>query len=599
MKKLFRKCLVLTMVLSMLFSLSAAGYASEESSGSPVVISYTVDDANVNKGDIVNISARIKHTGITASDVSAGFLDVTRVVDSFEGGRIDVALVNSVSGQLEFDVSVSGAKYKGTGNSLKLMVGYVGTSAPYENLEINIVECKEYEEPVYEEPEPYVPDPVAAPMMIISRGELPANISAGEEMTVTVNVQNIGSTSMTSPVISFTPSDYLMMTGTASMYQLKTIAPGKTESIDVKIRALDEISSQVQYIDAEVKFQYFNRVTTAEGSGSGRVIIPANVKKEKEPETTDVESPVPNLIVGQFSYGGSSVAAGNNFTLGFRFTNTSENLDVENVVVTVDGGTSFTINGAANTIYFDEIEAGGEKRVSVPMKALQTLANGAEPVMINFKYEYVDNRKRISASSDVKITVPVYQPDRFEITSPTVPVMVYAGEELNIMMNYVNKGKSPVNNLEARVEGIDTITPVQNLGNIEAGRSGTMAFAVTPSEPGEAEFTIKVVYEDANGQEKEMLFPVSITVEQMEIYDPGFDEPIIEPEQESTVPWKLIGGVAVVLAAISAIIIRKKRKAAKSKKEAQMWESWDEEDEASPEEQASSETSLEKRKEGQ
>ena len=417
--------------------------------------------------------------------------------------------------------------------------------------------------------------------MIISRNELPANISAGEEMIVTVNVQNIGTTTMTSPVISITPSGSLMLPGTASMFQMKSIAPGKTESIDIKVRALDEISSQVQYIDAEVKFQYFNRVTTADGSGSGRVIIPANIAKEKEPEVSTVDSPVPNLIVEHFSYGGSSVAAGDTFTLNFRFRNTSGDLPVENVVVTVDGGTSFTINGASNTIYFDEIEFDGEEVVSVPMKALQTLTNGAEPVMINFRYEYVDNQKRMSNSSDVKITVPVYQPDRFEITSPEVPVMVYAGEEIALMMNYVNKGKSPVSNVEARVEGnVDTYTPVQNLGNIEAGRSGTMAFAVTAYEPGENQFAIKVIYEDANGSEKVREFPVTINVEEMPVFEPDFTDPIMPEEPEKSVPWGIIGGAAGAAAVIAALIIGKKKKAAKAKAEAQMWDAWEDEEEA-------------------
>lgn len=587
MKNLIRKSLILTMALIMVFTLTATGvYAAGEGSGSLVVTSYTVKDTNINKGETVDIGVRLKHTGITSTDVTdPTALDVSRMVDSFEGGQIYTAMVtDATSGQLEFDVTVAGAKYKGTGNSLKLMVGYKGTSAPYENLEISIVECKEYEEPVYVKPEPYVPDPIAAPLMIISRNELPAVIRAGEEMTVTVKVQNIGSTAMQSPVISFAPSDSLMLSGTASMYQMKTISPGKTESIDVKIKALDQISGQVQYIDADVKFQYFNRVTTADGSGSGRVIVPAEITKEKKeeekPEDVIVDSPVPNIIVGHFSYGGSSVAAGDDFNLSFRFRNTSESLPVENVVVTVDGGTSFTINGAANTFYFDKIKAGSEKSVSVPMKALQTLTNGAEPVMISFKYEYVDNQKRTAASSDVKITVPVYQPDRFEIASPAVPVMVYAGEELGVTMNYVNKGKSAVNNLEARVDGIDTITPVQNLGNIEAGRSGTMAFAVTPFEPGETEFAITVTYEDANGEEKERIFPVTMTVEQMEYFDPGMDETIIEPEPEQKTPWTLIGGGAAVIAAASALLIRKKRKAAKAKKEAQMWDNWDDEEEA-------------------
>ena len=149
------------------------------------------------------------------------------------------------------------------------------------------------------------------------------------------------------------------------------------------------------------------------------------------------------------------------------------------------------------------------------------------------------------------------------------------------MMNYVNKGKSPVSNVEARVEGnVQTYTPVQNLGNIEAGRSGTMAFAITAFEPGETQFAIKVVYEDANGSEKIREFPVTINVEEMPVFDPGFEEPIMPEEPQKSIPWGIIGGVAGAAAVAVALIIRKKKKAAKAKKEAQMWETWEDEEEA-------------------
>ena len=126
------------------------------------------------------------------------------------------------------------------------------------------------------------------------------------------------------------------------------------------------------------------------------------------------------------------MAAGSAFDLSFDFVNTSSKLAAENVVVTVEGGEGFTINGSTNTFYFEKVKAGGKKTVTVPMKVMQTVTNGAQPVSVSFKYEYVDNKKRNASSADLKITVPVYQKDRFEISRPVVPVMVYAGEENSI-----------------------------------------------------------------------------------------------------------------------------------------------------------------------
>ncbi|MGN0712324.1 MAG: CARDB domain-containing protein, partial [Anaerovoracaceae bacterium] len=189
----------------------------------------------------------------------------------------------------------------------------------------------------------------------------------------------------------------------------------------------------------------------------------------------------------------------------------------------------------------------------------------------------VDNKKRNASSADLKITVPVYQKDRFEIARPVVPVMVYAGEENSITMSYVNKGKSDILNVEAALEGnVDTYTPVQNIGNLEPGKSGTIAFSVTALEAGEAEFTITVTYEDANGDTKTREFPVTMGVEEMVYDDPGWEEPMPEPEPEKTGPsLPVILGIAAAILIAAIIIIRKRKKAAALKKEAAMWDSWD------------------------
>ena len=210
------------------------------------------------------------------------------------------------------------------------------------------------------------------------------------------------------------------------------------------------------------------------------------------------------------------------------------------------------------------------------MKVARTVTGSTAPVSVSFKYEYVDNGKRTPVTSEQKITVPVYQPDRFEISKPTLPVMVYAGEETSLSLNYVNKSKSDISNVEAEITGnIESVTPFQNIGNLEPGKSGTIVFAVTALEPGEAEFTIKVTYEDGNGDTKTREFPVVLSVEAMDYSDPGMDEPMPEPEEESGINWPLVIGIIIAIAAVAFIVIKKKKKAAAARKEAEMWDKWD------------------------
>lgn len=579
MNNMLKKCLILTMVIAMVLTMCAAfGFAEStpSDSGKLVVTGYNILAVNSNtnigktptisKGNIVKIEIMFKNTGVDN-------VDFTRLVDSFSNGKI--------SELSTFKIEIDNLIYKGTGNSLKLMVTYSGGQ---KDIEIPITECKEYEEPAYEPVEPQKPDPIPAPKAIISRNELSASIKPNEEITVTVYVKNIGSAAMQSPVIQFTPSDSLMLPGASSMMQLNSIAPGKTESVAVKVRALGTISGANQYIDAALSFDYHDRASLTSGTAEGKIIIPAKVKKTDDAEDGTVDSPVPNIIITRFNYGGASVAAGAEFNLDFKFKNTSSKLKVENLVATVEGGEGLTLNGSSNTFYFEKVGAGNEKTVSVPMKAARTVTGSAQPVSVSFKYEYVDNGKRTPITSEQKITVPVYQPDRFEISKPTLPVMVYAGEETSLSMNYVNKSKSDISNVEAEISGnIESVTPFQSIGNLEPGKSGTIVFAVTALEPGEAEFTIKVTYEDGNGDTKTREFPVVLNVEAMDYPDPGMEEPAPETEESGGISWPLVIGIIIAVAAASFIIIKKKKKAAAARKEAEMWDNWDDEEDASTE----------------
>lgn len=173
--------------------------------------------------------------------------------------------------------------------------------------------------------------------------------------------------------------------------------------------------------------------------------------KNTEPEKEQMDSAVPNVIIRTFDYGSENISAGSSFPLNVVFVNTGR-LSIENIVATVDGGESFTIAGGTNTFYYDRLGAGAEEQLFIEMQALATAKTGAQGMSISFKYEYVDGKKRASSSADIKLSIPVLQPERFQIEKPVPPEMVYAWEETVISMNYVNKGKGDISNVEASIE---------------------------------------------------------------------------------------------------------------------------------------------------
>ena len=594
LKQGFVLCMALMLALGAMSAAFAAGGSGENTPGSGAnggefeVTGYRIEKINgavikderlitINKGDNIDILLNLKYNTAETTFTS---VDVARRVDSFSGGTAKVVQDSGqMSGSYVFQVRVTNLKYRGSGKTLSLLLSNKGNA--YQNLDVPISECKEYTEPTVEPTPTPTPDPIPTPKVIVTRNELSGDVKAGDELMLTVSVKNIGRTTINNPILSFTPSESLLVVGKDSAVQMNSIGVGRTETAQVKVRVLNPVASVNQYLDAKLEFTYYNNVSTTAGEASARIGIPAKVKKKTE-ETTDetTASPLPNIIVSRFHYGGGSVAAGSKFNLAFKFRNTSCTVDVENMVITVTGGEGLTINGSSNTFFYDKVKAGASKTVTVPMKVANTTVDTAQDVSINFKYEYLDHKKRTSASSDVKISVPLYQPDRFEISNPVVPDYVEAGQEVAVTMNYINKSKVIMSNVEAVVDGdVSTQTPIQTIGNVDAGKNGTIAFALTPNSTGEVDFAITVNYEDANGESKTRIFPVTMNVQEAAPYDPGTDDPGMDDPGEETggFPWWIVI-VAVAAIGIAALIVLKQRKKAKAaKKEQELWDSWDDE----------------------
>lgn len=297
---------------------------------------------------------------------------------------------------------------------------------------------------------------------------------------------------------------------------------------------------------------------------------------------TPLAGPVPNIIITNFAYGGDSVAAGSKFNLDFTFQNKGQ-VAVTNMVVTVDGGESFAIAGGTNTFYVDALWAGYSMTQTVPMQALASAKSGAQPVTVNFRYEYVDAGARSSSQSDVKISVPISQPDRFEISDPVVPDQVIAGQENTVTMEYVNKGKGDIANVEATMEGegFDATMKTQYVGNVASGATGTIGYAFTPHASGELKTTLKVTYEDSDGQTKTKEFPLTMSVADAPAADqPGASDSVEGRGGDRGLPVPayvaIAVGVVAVIAAIVLLVRRRRKQKAKKNDIDEDWDDWSE-----------------------
>lgn len=552
-----------------------SGGSTKQNSSDPFMITgYDVRPSVVETGDSVDVTVYLYRTDGQKSNIR-----IIRGVDSFQG---DSTYYASVSGEAEnantYIVKLKGLTYTGDGKELSFTIYYDrddGSGGGYQPAQLNIRECVPYTEPK-PEPEP-TPETIPAPRAVFNSDGMVSAIAAGETKVITVYIQNAGTTAMRDPILTLKSSGSLLIMGSQD-YMLDDIRAGRDTAVNVTVKALDKIESQMQTIDASLSFYYDDGTQLTNGSASGSVNVLSAVSNDGQNE--DIASPTPIVILSKYNYGGSSVAAGSGTNLSFSFTNTSKKLAIENVMVTVTGGSDLMLNGSTNTFYFDSVAAGGSKSVTVPMKAAQLISASAQNVQIAVTYEYVDQNARKSGSATLSLSVPLYQPDRFELSEPKTSYTGYVGEETSLTIDYVNKGKSAISNVDATISGdIDSPTPYQRVGTIDGGKNGTIAFAVTPQLEGENQVKIVITYEDSNGNTKERVFEATVEAMAYEPADPGMDDPgMIDPEPASTFPWKYVIIAVVAALIVLLVVLRIRKKKAKQKAEQALWDKWDEEE---------------------
>ena len=576
MKRISRSLLSLCLALVLCAALLPVNVAKATGEGTTaqartsfLITGYRASRSSIYTGDTVDITVYLSRT-----DGGNDSIRVVRGLDSFQDGTAS-AVASGQNG--EYTVTFTGLTYTGdSGKQLAFTIYYEGNGGGYQDGNtVPVRECVPYTEPK-PAPEP-TPETIPEPRAVFNSDGTSTSIAAGETKTITVYIQNAGTTAMRDPILTLKSSGSLLIMGSQD-YMLDDIRAGRDTAVTVTVKAPDKIESQMQTIDASLSFYYDNGTQLTGGSASGSVNVLSTVTKDTKDEET-IASPTPIVILSKYNYGGSSVAAGSSTNVSFSFTNTSKTIKIENVMVTVTGGQDLMLNGSTNTFYFESVAASGSKTVTVPMKAAQLISASAQDVKIDVTYEYVDQNARKSGNATLSLSVPLYQPDRFELSEPKTSYTGYVGEETSLTIDYVNKGKSAINNVEATISGdIDTPTAYQRVGTIDGGKNGTIAFAVTPQLEGENQVKIVITYEDSNGNTKERVFEATVEAMAYEPVDPVDPDGPVDPEPANTFPWKYVIIALIVIAIIALIVLRARKKKAKQKAEQALWDKWDEEE---------------------
>ena len=312
-----------------------------------------------------------------------------------------------------------------------------------------------------------------------------------------------------------------------------------------------------------------NVQTLSVGEAPAATPVPTTAPTQAPTATPEPDPQAASLIIKSSSIGTESVNAGEEFTLKLTiYATTSGNRNAEDVVVSVTPGEGVTVASGSSSTYIGAMAPGASQTVSFPMKALDSFTGGISTIAVSVTGS--------GAGSQTNISVPVVQPDRFEITRIEIPEILTAGEENLCSVVFVNKGRNPVNNLTVTLAGTNMATTSQSeyVGNLAGGTQSSVDFDIAGVEPGELKATVTVQYEGSNGELVTLTQEVGCVIEEVFVPvwdDPGyFEEPIIEEPAPAGLPlWaKLLIGAAAVAVVVVAVVIVRKRKAKKAALEA-------------------------------
>ena len=296
-------------------------------------------------------------------------------------------------------------------------------------------------------------------------------------------------------------------------------------------------------------------------------IVPEKENDKKPDEETTAAQPY--VIISSYSYGKGDLVAGETRNITMTFRNTSKTMAVENMMVTMTLPDAMMLTSSSNSFYIESLAAEGTVTKTVNVTVKPTAAAQSHSLSVDFTYDYLDNGVRRNAKTTETISMPVLQVDRFTVTGIDLPQQIFIGEENNLSVNFVNKSRTDIYNLSAKLscDALSNNGEEQYLGNLSSGTTSSADFYITANDKGEIVGEVIITYEDTNMNQRTVSVPfVTSAVSYDDIYGPTDPVDPIDPvgpaEPEATgFPWFwVIVGVVVVAAGVFLYLKLRKNK---------------------------------------
>lgn len=367
-----------------------------------------------------------------------------------------------------------------------------------------------------------------------------------------------------------TPGDSSFLAGSGAGAEIEKWTVGSTDKgMEIQLTGVYYVGGNDNTLKLIVTQGNYNAILSCKIDNATIVPEKENDKKPDE-ETTAAQ---PYVIISSYSYGKGDLVAGETRNVTMTFRNTSKTMAVENMMVTMTLPDAMMLTSSSNSFYIESLAAEGTITKTVNVTVKPTAAAQSHSMTVDFTYDYLDNGVRRNAKTTESISMPVLQVDRFTVTGIDLPQQIFIGEENNLSVNFVNKSRTDIYNLSAKLncEGLSNNGEEQYLGNLASGTTSSADFYITGNEKGELVGEVIITYEDTNMNQRTVSVPFTTQVASYEdVWGPqgpagpqNPDDPGMDPgmEEPAGFPWFwVIGGVVVVAAGVFVYLKLRKNK---------------------------------------
>lgn len=366
-----------------------------------------------------------------------------------------------------------------------------------------------------------------------------------------------------------TPGDSSFLAGSGDGAEIEKWTVGSTDKgMVIQLTGVYYVGGSDNTLKLIITQGNYNAIVTCKIDNA--TIIPT--KPDDEKPDTETTAAQPYVIISSYSYGKGDLVAGETRNITMTFRNTSKTMAVENMMVTMTLPDAMMLTSSSNSFYIESLAAEGTITKTVNVTVKPTAAAQSHSMTVDFTYDYLDNGVRRNAKTTETISMPVLQVDRFTVTGIDLPQQIFIGEENNLSVNFVNKSRTDIYNLSAKLncEGLSNNGEEQYLGNLASGTTSSADFYITGNEKCELVGEVIITYEDTNMNQRTVSVPFTTQVTSYEdvwgpsnpSVDPGMD-PGTDPgmEEPAGFPWFwVIGGVVVVAAGVFVYLKLRKNK---------------------------------------